>query len=187
MTSAISPKYYEEPILRRNNKDKTEYFVESLDNKLYLKKMSDKELIAQFNELSRNHENLFYYIRIHTRCDKSWERTCVNFQYLALLLHRVSKLRRFESKSRIDKLAVFLVPLKRNKYPFKDENGVVDEKVYKNASHYLRLLSKKYVGVIYGVSVNKGKVEVSSLDFKTVATYKTNFPLIPVDNQRYEY
>lgn len=184
METAIAPRYFEEPIFKRDNKTGAEYPTEGLKNGQRLN-MDDNKRKEQIQKLLDNQENLYYHIRIHTKPDKSWDREIVDFQYLALLLHRVSKWKRRNNKKTIDKLTVFLVPPNKRKYPFKDEGGMIDEKIYDSASHYLRLLSKQYTGVIYGVTGTM-KAQVLPLDFKKAGVYKTNFPLIPIDNTRYK-
>ena len=183
--TAISPRYFEEPLPKRDIKTRKVSLTEGLKNKQWLGRMADSERISQLHKLLSNQENLFYYIRVHTQKDKSWDREIVNFQYLALLLHRVSKWDRFGNKKTIKKLTVFLVPLQESKYPFKLNDDTVDKKVYESASQYLRLLSKQYTGVIYSATGDE-RTQILPLNFRRAETYKTNFPLIPIEDKRYE-
>lgn len=131
----------------------------------------------------------YYHIRIHLSerniNEEIQKREFVNFQYLALLLIYLERI--FFSKKILAKtLSVFVVPVTGKKYPFEDQDGNIDIKTYTMVSKYLRLLSNQYKGIIYGVTRKKGNIVVASLDFKEVTTFESYFPVILVDDSKYE-
>lgn len=120
--------------------------------------------------------NIRYHIRVHFRKNGQTraleERELIHLQYLAMFLKKVSLY--FSRKENIGNrellsdgiagedgnhsdekklkkhLTVFIAPVTGNEYPFKDRTGEFDCATYAYVSRYLRLLSKKYTGVIYG-------------------------------------
>lgn len=192
LDTTVSPRYFEEPLFVTDKSTGKSYQKKILKNKTFLaSKEKQREqlkiLEKTLENLYYNRENLFFYLRVHFKEGLSWEDDVVNFQYLALLLHRVSKWGYFgntEKRKTIKKLTVFLVPTNSGKYPFIVKDNEVDNEIYNNASHYLRLLSKQYTGVIYGVT-GGNTARIMPLDFKKASAFETNFPLIPIDSLRY--
>lgn len=117
-----------------------------------------------------------YHVRIHFLED---EDSIINLQYLALMLIALDGKDFFENKTR-KKLTAFLVPFSENYYPFKENN-----ELFKLASTYLRLMAKKYNGVIYGVDLNKNSPVVSAINFRQNIRYGMYLPLILIDYNNY--
>lgn len=120
--------------------------------------------------------SVHYHLRVHFPEN---EDCIINLQYLALLLISLERKKFFESKIR-KRLTVFLVPFSENYYPFNSNNDL-----YKLASTYLRLMAKKYNGVIYGVTLNKDHSVVSAIDFRQNIRYGLYLPLILIDQNNY--
>lgn len=124
-----------------------------------------------------------YHIRIHVT-EMNWEYSVINFQYLVLLLQRLNGLIRASSATK-QRLSVFIVPLSGEKYPFCIDESSFDNSLYENISHYLRLISNDYKGVIFS-AVRKGtKIDVTSIDFKITAQPREYFPVIPMEISNY--
>ena len=117
---------------------------------------------------------LNYHIRVHlVESEKNQKLELgefINLQYLALLLHSIyeikgntGSLEDFFKK----RMSVFIVPYTGNKYPF-TKNGCMDSDSYLLVSQYLRMISNKYTGVIYGAKKAKyeSDIVVKALDFK---------------------
>ena len=92
---------------------------------------------------------LHFHIRIHPQIEKHSRTDYLsNLQYLALFLQRMKQIGQITIFKR---LSIFIVPLSGNYYPFSGDDGIIDFETCKVVSHYLRLLSKEYTGIIYGV------------------------------------
>jgi len=183
-----SPRYFEEPI---SVSGRGGVFTESIQNK---HKFAERE-----SDISKEKsEEIKIHIRVHLI-----EHAClgmpeiVHLQYLAMLLKRVSQLF-FNGKKNANieqgnkwenelkkHLTVFIVPLTSSEYPFSNQEGQIDYSTYVYVSEYLRLLSKRYTGVIYGVDVEMEHPVVTSLDFRKNRKYTTCFPLIIIGENQY--
>lgn len=155
--------------------------------------------------LKRKPKRIRYHIRVHfieSSCLKMvQESDLIYLQYLAMFLKRVSpyflfdveaaKIKQEQEKEeelnrQLKKyLTVFIVPLTSSNYPFSDQSGQIDYSTYASVSQYLRLLSKRYTGVIFGVDEVMGHPLVTSLDFRKNNMCKTCFPLIIIDEKEY--
>lgn len=191
----FSARYLEEPI---SISERGNVSVGSVQNK---HKFTESDTYI----LERKSEVIRFHIRVHLseqRCfEKTEESEIIHLQYLAMLLKRVShyflldtEIIRVEQNIKMEEelnrqlkkhLTVFIVPLTSSEYPFSDYNGQIDYYTYICASRYLRLLSKRYTGVIYGVDEVMGSPVVTSLDFKKNKKCKTFFPLIIIDKNKY--
>lgn len=117
-----------------------------------------------------------YHVRVHF---SESEDDIINLQYLSLLLISLDEKGFFENIGR-KRLTVFLVPFSESYFPFKKNDDL-----YKLSSTYLRLMAKKYSGVIYGVNISKNNLVVSAIDFRKNIRYGLYLPLILVDDGNY--
>ena len=109
----------------------------------------------------------------------------LNFLYLALLLKSIEKIIDLtDMNQRL--LSVIILPLSGEKYPFYDNYRKPDYDTYKKISHYLRLLSYKYKGVIYGITKRKSQIVMEALDFHLHSNYEVYFPVLQIDSDRYD-
>ena len=158
------------------------------ENKEEIKEISfEKERLRKDNlELYLNHEELVqYHLRINMYdIEAEAGKDLVDLQYLALFLKKLEFDGFFDHEDR--KVSVFIIPNTNNDYPFEDQEGNVDYETYKVVSQYLRLLSKRYTGIIYGVTKSKGELDIKALDFKIGKRYETYYPLLIIDNDKYE-
>lgn len=168
-----SPKYFEQPIQKRINKETTE--VES--------QIEEKHIFCtqDLQDIKNNRGEVRYHLRIKINSNKA---DYINLQYLALLMKRVDSLGFFE-KSTQNKLTAFIKPCSGDVYPFYDSYIDFDQDTYMLVSQYLRLLAKKYNGVIFGALLEKNKVSITALDFKKADKFDTYFPIIPVTKEVY--
>jgi len=94
-----------------------------------------------------------YHLRVHFRSslenENSVKKEFMQLQYLALLLRYFEDYNFIKDKVHRN-ITVFFVPMTGDEYPFWDEKKKIDCETYHIASQYLRLLTKKYNGVIYG-------------------------------------
>jgi len=194
--SQFSARYLEEPmsISKRGIR-----FLDSVQNKHSFSE-NDGYLRRDKKEPIR------YHVRIHFSQDGHTENLegdeLIHLQYLAMFLKQASryilpvletgnddqKQSQEEKLSKIlkNQLSVFIVPLTGSEYPFLDGEGRIDYSTYVYVSRYLRLLSKRYTGVIYGLDEIGGKPTVTSLDFRKNKKCKTHFPLILIDAKQYD-
>lgn len=160
--------------------------------------------------LERKSQNIRYQIRINLKSSKDFdtieESELMYLQYLAMFLKKVSQYFICEGKSENAELlqehnqksydnlveqelkrhlTVFIVPITGNIYPFMNQNGQIDYNTYISVSRYLRLLSKQYTGVIYGVDESSNQPIVTSLDFRKNKKCNTHFPLTIIDEKVY--
>ena len=186
-----SPRYFEEPI---SVPKKGGIFAESVQNK---HKFAEKDS----NALNGKMEMVKFHIRVHLTeygCSgMPEEREIIHLQYLSMLLKRVSQIflvdkkeanveQKNNSEEELKKhLTVFIVPLTSPDYPFSDRDGQIDYFTYVYVSEHLRLLSKRYTGVIYGVDLEMERPIVTSLDFRKNRKYTTCFPLIIIGKNQY--
>ena len=199
--SNISPRYFEQPI---SLSDRGINSVESINNR---RTFSEKDVTNLKNEP----QNIRYHLRIHfeNNCHSDFfrESELLHLQYFAMLLKRVSRYFICNEKSMVVNktqdgdeereinsaekelkryLTVFMVPVTGDVYPYRNQNGNIDYATYLYVSRYLRLLSKRYTGVIYGVDESLGQPVVTSLNFRKNKKCKTCFPLIIIDQNVYE-
>lgn len=177
----FSPRYLEEPmnLSEKGRKEKSQVL--------------NKHTFAKddINYLLSSNRQVRYHLRIHfgeksvKESDEWSSGEFINLQYLAMLLKRLDILLLSEYGNK-RRLTVFMVPYTGELYPFSNSVGEVDFDTYINTSHYLRLLSKRYTGVIYGVKCEKNRTLVSSLDFHHVKQYKNFFPLLLINAEKYE-
>lgn len=183
----ISPRYYEQPM---NVSERGSNLGKSVRNK-------HEPGTSDFADLSQ-YRNIRYYVRVHFGQDHDLETLdeseLIHLQYLAMFLKQADmyfKKSKNTEEYREDELkkylTVFLIPVTANGYPFKNVKGDIDYSVYAYASRYLRLLSKRYTGVIYGVNESPaGRPVVTSLDFRRNKKCKSYFPLIIINENIYE-
>lgn len=130
--------------------------------------------------------SMHFHIRIHLGNDNSQIGHLAELHYLALLIQRLDHILKLDSVSNLNQqVSVFIVPHSAECYPFKDANKAVDLDTYQIVSSYLRLLSKNYTGIIYGVVPRKEGVAVRALDFRRPARLTMCLPLIPLDEETY--
>lgn len=143
--------------------------------------------------LAGDPSTLYFHIRVHFQAVESKPIEITNLQYLALLLQRLDSLSAdiWEKKSNfgrsnlLKRISVFIVPSSGSFYPFAASDGSTDWDTYEIVSQYLRLLSKKYSGIIYGVVQQKETVLVRALNFRKARKFTNYFPLIPLNAQTY--
>lgn len=198
VAKTISPRYFEAPI---SAPDRGSNSVDCFNNR-------HKFCEQDTRILDRGEHDIRYHLRIHFGNNNSnsfKESELLHLQYLAMLLKQAS-IYLEERKSREENglgnsetleensvdndlkkaLTVFMVPITGDKYPFKNQEGNVDYKTYSYVSLHLRLLSKRYTGVIYGVDESFGEPKVTSLNFRKNVKCKTCFPLIIINKSVYE-
>lgn len=181
--------YYEEP-LKSNVSTSTLPILEA-------KKL--KPQFIQMSILDRSPDSMQFHIRVNLRkTQKIQVDNLSNLHYLALLLQRLDRILDIEQEdgdNREDgdktnqlkqRVSVFIVPSSQNRYPFTDSDGNVDLETYQLASTYLRLLSKRYTGIIYGVVQREESIAVRALDFRRTARLTDSFPLIPLNKTTYQ-
>lgn len=177
-----SYKWIEEPIQKRGQsfEEAKKIFEQKLSNSIIL----NKNILYL---LLKNEKRLHYHIRVHMEFEGQEIKpgNLVHLQYLALLLKRLSCMGFFEEKLKKE-LSVFLVPSSADNYPFLDKNGCFDDKIYNIASQYLRLIAKKYKGVIYCVENRKSILRVHSIETHDVRGCEDYFPVISIDAHMYD-
>lgn len=189
--SNCSPRYFEEPM---SMPARGGVSVESIQNK---HEFTERDTYI----VRRTPEKVKFHIRVHLaghgHLDKPEEKDIIHLQYLAMLLKRASQFWGVDKKEtdieqkntwedELKKhLTVFIVPLTSSEYPFKNQNGQIDYSTYRYVSQHLRLLSKRYTGVIYGVDTDNNSPSVTSLEFRKNRKYTTCFPLIIIGQNQY--
>lgn len=144
--------------------------------------------IKELEYLEHGQSNLMYQIRIHMHQWKNGEidkSKFIHLQYLALLLKNLEELSFFD-KVLQTKVMIFVVPTTGDKYPYTDGYGKLDCDTYHLLSQYLRLLSAKFTGVIYGALQDGEETVVSALDFRKDRKYETYFPIVLLDEETYK-
>ena len=173
----FSPRYLEEPmdISERGREKNT--------------RLLDKHLMAEKDKkhLLLGTEKISYHVRIHFSEQEDSDNCgeIIHLQYLAMLLKYVEPFV-FDDKATKRRLTVFMVPKTGVEYPFRGKDGQTDYDTYEFTSQYLRLLSKRYTGVIYGLKMENNRPVVTSLDFRLSRQNKMFFPLLLIDNKKYE-
>lgn len=173
-------RYFEEPIVyldHTGRKRSSQPLIESA------KKLKVDRV--QSNILKYVGKNI-YHIRIHfDRTDDGMIKDLMNLRYLALLLQRMEVLidDKFPANSRI---SVFAIPASGDSFPFHTQEKDIDVKTYKTVSSYLRLISKKYIGITFGVTTRNDRTVVQSLNFKNTSRFVSDFPLTPIEKDTYE-
>lgn len=169
----LARNYYEEPL---NSREKTHAPIVSK-----VKRVEAKNI--QSSILSNNPSMLHFHIRIHPQIEKHSRTDYLsNLQYLALFLQRMKQIGQITIFKR---LSIFIVPLSGNYYPFSGDDGIIDFETCKVVSHYLRLLSKEYTGIIYGVQQKGNEAVVRALDFANPKRFVDYFPLILLTEKTY--
>lgn len=164
-------KYFEEPFDDRSGKPPAA--LGSGAKKLKGEKLQDRIL----DHAKKN----TYHIRVKLSRDMDGNiRDLMELRYLALLLQRMEPL------VEAGRISVFILPASGEAFPFRAMDGTLDEETYKTVSSYLRLISKTYMGIIYGVSEQKGVPTVMSLNFKRTSPFVSDFPLTPIERDTYE-
>lgn len=171
-----APRYFEEPISLSGRGNFSSQSIQKRHS------FTEKDVYA----LQGKDTQLKFHVRVHLiteNCSDGVQEDELNhLQYLALFLKRISCFFPSEEKRYV---SVFIVPLTGSEYPFCDQNGNIDYTTYTYISKYLRLLSKRYTGVIYGVKEEKSRPVVKSLDFEINKKSKICFPLIIIDKDVY--
>lgn len=175
--------YYEEP-LKLNGSISTPIISEA-------KKLRPESI--QRSILDRSLDSMQFHIRVNLGvAEKIQVGNLSNLHYLALLLQRIDHILALDQEesdktNRLkQRVSVFIVPFSQNYYPFTDSDGNVDFETYQLASTYLRLLSKRYTGIIYGVVQREDSIAVRALDFHRTSRLTDSFPLIPLNRQTYQ-
>ena len=172
----IAKVYYEQPIQSSGEENITSEGIQG--RHLFC----DKDLYA----LPGKNAHIKFHIRVHLIVENNSggvsEAELIHLQYLALLLKKMSYYFPIEE---LKYVSVFIVPLTGESYPFCDQNNNIDYTTYTYVSKYLRLLSKQYRGIIYGVKEKQREPYVRSLNFKINKKSKTCFPLIIIDTNSY--
>lgn len=153
------------------------------------RRLQRKHLLSEedIRSLLEKKDRIHYHLRIHFNEKGNFENVgnIIHLQYLAMLLKYVEPFV-FEDEGTKRRLTVFMVPKTGSEYPFEDENGETDYDTYVFISQYLRLLSKRFTGVIYGWKENNGQAVVTSLEFRQSKQNTRFFPLLLIDNEKYE-
>ena len=174
----FSPRYLEEPMTVSEHGSIRKSSVQDCH------KISGEDI-----QLIASEKYIRYHLRVHSdalESNDSLGGTVTNLHYLAMLIKDIAPY--LEKKEKLDRqLSVFLAPVSGDSYPFEDDCGDVDYDTYHAASQYLRLLSKQYTGVIYGVKENAANQPlVTSLEFHRGILNKTFFPLLLIDENNYD-
>lgn len=173
----FSPRYLEAPM---ELTDRGKGVNRQLQRKHLLNEKDRKSLLE-------GEDSIHYHLRIHFNAKENSKNVgnIIHLQYLAMLLKYVEPFI-FEDEGTRRRITVFMVPQTGSKYPFIDENGETDYDTYDFTSQYLRLLSKRFTGVIYGWKENDGQAVVTSLEFRQSKQNTRFFPLLLIDNKKYE-
>lgn len=176
-----SYRWIEEPIQKRGQS-----IIEAeknFRNNLHNSKKLDKAVISA---LLNNNRNLHYHLRIHMEFESGEIQpgNLVHFQYLVLLLKRLSSIGFFNKKLEKE-LSVFLVPSSADTYPFLDKNGMFDTKSYNVVSQYLRMVTKRFNGVIFCAHKKGDRIGVHALETHSISGCETYFPVIFIDASMY--
>lgn len=172
-TPDLAKNYYEQPL-----KSGEETVTPIVSNAKRVKPQN-----IQSSILLNTPEMLHFHIRIHPQKEgNSATRYLSNLQYLALFLQR---LKQIGQASIFKRLSVFIVPKSGKYYPFSGDDGIVDFETCKVVAHYLRLLSKEYTGIIYGVQQKENDCVVRALNFRDSKRFADYFPLVPLTERTY--
>lgn len=176
-------KYYESPIERKVKGDKMDFIYEEGIRKM--KELKSSSINENGIVYFRNHKML-YHIRIHITSNHISE--VVDIKYVALLLQNLEEL--FVDKSNVKKrLSVFIVPGDQL-CPYlnmENMNSIdVDNEIYYKVSHYLRLLSKEYGGIIYGAKKKGRIVDITPINYRIANRTDEFFPVIIVNRNNYK-
>lgn len=146
----------------------------------------------QMSILDESPTSMQFHIRVHlSDIEKPQISNLSNLHYLALLLQRLDHILSQDQINGVEinglkrRISVFIVPFSGNHYPFHNGDGLVDLDTYQTVSTYLRLLSKRYTGIIYGVVQRNNSIVVRALDFHRSVRLIDSFPLIPLDERTY--
>lgn len=118
------------------------------------------------------------------------ESNCFNLQYLALLLQNFETL--FVGMSDVKKrLSVFIVPIEGIDCPYIKVNEsnvemLANDEIYKRTSHYLRLLSKEYAGIIYSAKLSGKRLNICPLDYSISPRTDEFFPVLIIEEEEYK-
>lgn len=175
-------RWIEEPMQRRGEsiEQSCKLFYQRIQSSLHLNKTLLKSLLS-------NKVRLHYHLRIHMQFEEQEVQmeNLINFQYLVLMLERLSRMGFFKKQLQKE-VSVFLSPTSSDAYPFLDTNGVFDTKTYNLVSQYLRMVCKKYKGIIFCVDKKGDRVWVHTLETHSTRGCESYFPIILIDNKMYE-
>lgn len=188
----FSPRYLEEPISISGRGKSTNECIQNRH------KFTEKDSYI----LNSKSIMIRFHIRVHFAENNGLEilteRELIHLQYLAMFLKKVNSYFLLDSQdenisqeqvegNRFLKnfLTVFIVPLTSPDYPFSNRNGMIDFSTYVYVSQHLRLLSKRYTGVIYGVDEEVNYPVVTSLDFRKNRKCMACFPMIIIGEKQY--
>lgn len=187
----FSPRYFEEPI---RVSERGNIPAESIRNR---HKFTEKDTDILKSKAGRVKFHIRVHLTAHSSLGRPEEREIIHLQYLSMLLKRVGQIvlanrkdenvdQRNQWEEELKKyLTVFIVPLTASEYPFSNQSGQIDYSTYIYVSEHLRLLSKRYTGIIYGVDSEMECPVVTSLDFRKSRKYTNCFPLIVVGRDQY--
>lgn len=177
-----SYRWIEEPIQKRGQsvQEALECFNQKKDNSIVLDKEMLRSMITQ-------NQKLHYHLRVHMDFEGKEIKpgNLVHFQYLVLLIQRLSDMGFFKETLKKE-LTIFLVPGSADSYPFLDEDGLFDAKIYNVVSQYLRMCTKRFNGVIFCANSTKNGVEVHALETHSTRGCDAYFPVISIDANMYE-
>ena len=168
--------YYEEPL-----RTATREIPPAVDTAKRIEADSIKDFI-----LNETPASMLFHIRVHLESGNPKADRLSELHHLALLLQRLEHILELEPAGSFKRqVSVFIVPRSAEKYPFQAADGTVDLDTYLTVSAYLRLLSKKYTGIIYGIVPRQEGIAVRALNFSRPAQLAGYFPLIPLDEDTY--
>lgn len=180
--------WLEEPICKRGQsiEDAKAVFFDSIHRRIVLGKA---EFVSLLQSLSSKTIALHYHIRVRSGWHDAKEQSnqLSSLQYLALLLRKFEADGFFKRNTKKE-VSVFLNPGDINNYPFKSNNSTDGINEFQDiASQYLRMIAKKYTGVIFCAYVSNGdEVHVRALDLKESLRVEQYFPIIPINANMYE-
>lgn len=168
--------YYEEPL-----RNVTEEIPPAVVTARRIAAASIKDSI-----LNEAPASMLFHIRVHLEGGNPKAGRLSELHHLALLLQQLDHILALDSAGNFKRqVSVFIVPHSAEKYPFQAADGTVDLDTYLTVSAYLRLLSKNYTGIIYGIVLRQEGVAVRALNFSRPAQLAGHLPLIPLDVDTY--
>lgn len=187
INAGVAIRYLESPLLSTSENIQSGIFQKTAVMNAH--KFGEKDL----HDVIYAGKNISYHIRVHL--DKSKESgkiepgEFINLQYLALLIKNLDKQTKDDMQHYMKRrLSVFIVPFTGDTYPFRDNGQNIDCDSYLLVSQYLRLLTKEYTGMIYGVVLEKDDktASIKPLDYANSNKYENYFPVLQVDREKYE-
>lgn len=136
--------------------------------------------VYDLNNLKVDESSLRFHMRIKLAYSEEKQglvlEKIMNLQYLALFLKRMEE--QFFTRIQKRPLTVFLIPYTGSKYPYKDEQGHIENDTYEISSQYLRLVSNNFTGAIFSAIEDGSNVAIKALDFSKISKFDTYFPLL---------